>query len=331
MPINPNIPEAFIAAYAYCYQPKVVEPSFANTASTFIKSTSFTLLGKMTPDQKAKSCEDIISLFKANLSVDEWIELTYTLGEKARLHQVDKNRVANNITPSHLSQALHAARSYIVSCLATDPAYQATYTTTLKLLSAQLNEKDQSIIKNRRSISIDVGSLVKDRDTLLIKLAYLGDDLALNRCIDQRLFDYMPRLNDDPANTPFYMQKDYYQTHYDKNLKPMLHEDLDCFFSNAEKRNHPFHLKSHDIQIPPKLNLVETITPKELQASSGVPIPTLSQVTVPEAIHPPVQTNIDQLFTTFSLPRNMVSSLDPSDSSTHSPVNTALSTSPRPT
>lgn len=319
MPINPNIPEAFIAAYAHFYQPKVIEPSFTDTAATLFKATTYAMVGKMTPDEKAKSCKDIISLFKANLSVDEWMELTYTLGEKARVHQTDKNIATRSIAPSHLSEALHAARSYIVSCLAADPDYQLVYQNTLRSLSTQLNEKDQLITKNRRSTNIDVRSLVNDRDMLLVKLAYLGDEAALNRCIDHHLFDYMPRLNNDPANAPFFMQTNYFSVLYNDKLKNKLNEDLHCFIKKATERDLPFPLTSHESANHAKSIMAKAPEKKQEQTPAptlALPLststtPTSSPTPSPQSSLPPIQTNIDQVFTHFSLPLNMVSSDGP--------------------
>lgn len=310
MPINPNIPEAFIAAYAHFYQPKVVEPSFVTTTTTFIKTTSFTLLGKMTPDDKSKSCDDIISLFKTNLSVEEWMELTFTLGEKAQVHQIDKNLASKYPKPSHLSQALHASRSYIVACLAKE--CHDIYQCHLRALTAQVAEKDQLILKNRRSTTIDVASLVKDRDMLLLKLAYLGDESALNRCIDRQLFNYMPSLNHDPANAPFCMHKDYFELFYNDKLKSKLSEDLHCFFKKAALRTLPFQLTAHDSQIQPKLNLSEAAAPEQSVST--------------------VQTNTDQLFTNSSPPAGLNSPASlfkqPKQDEAGSGFNLSLSTVP---
>src|SRR5690348_10925144 len=102
MPINPNIPEAFIAAYSHIHHPQHTQ-SFAES----LTSTAYGIVGKITPEQKTQSCKDIINRFKPNLTAHEWIELTYALGESAREHQLDKIKpLQKTIDPSHFSKAI---------------------------------------------------------------------------------------------------------------------------------------------------------------------------------------------------------------------------------
>jgi hypothetical protein len=262
MPINPNIPEAFIAAYAHYYQPK--EPE-----SSFLTATAYALAGKMTPQAKLQSCQNMIALFKPELTAEEWIELTHTLGEHACVNQRDKK------TPgaSHLSLALHAARTYIIACLKSDAAYEPTYTATLSKLHQELKEKDDLIASNRRLPNIDVADLCKDREMLLVRLAYLGDENALDRCIDSHYFDYMPRHNDKLENTPIFMHKEYYIAHYKNELWEKIKENQNAFFEKAIARTLPFPLTRHEKPLHINLNLAP-VPQTEPQPTPTVPEPT---------------------------------------------------------
>lgn len=273
MPINPNIPEAFIAAYVHFNHPELTaeetsaEPTLASRAADWLYSKSTAITGKtMTPTTKGQSIKTIINLFTPELSPDDWINLTFTLGNTARLHQEDK---AQN-DESKLSKAVHAARSYIVACLKTGLEYQPHYFAKLDALKKELTNLDESIKKNRRLPNHNVTDLYHQREMLLITLTYLGDEEATDRSVDYGYFNFISKDKHQQVNIPPFLKLNYHDVFCSTAPYNQLQTHEASFIDRAEGRTLPFSLKAHTKSMRPTTNLkLLPTTPAQPESSEA--------------------------------------------------------------
>lgn len=138
---------------------------------------------------------------------------------------------------SLLSRTLHAIRSYMVD--ATVNNKQSPFYNEFKKLLDELRDKRvecQKYIDSKRSeVLINIDDKVRERNGLIIKLAYLGDPSAISAVIDNTLLERLPRHTH--GGIPV-LQRSYHKQFYEKELKIVKSDTFEEYCEKVAREKH---------------------------------------------------------------------------------------------
>lgn len=226
----------------------VVESENGNTFAGVLSWTRDTVawLGKKAFRQQ--SDQDLITRIEAfvtqinNLEkFDDYKRLIIDLGEYAYTAAENKfdlfQKVRVTQKESLLSRTLHAIRSYMVETVVNDP--QSKFYNDFQKLIAEDAKKRQDcldyIADTRTESSINIAEKEKERDSLTIKLAYLGNPEAISFIIDKGLLDRLPRHTH--GGIPV-LQKGYHRKFYEKELKIVKTDTFEEYCAKVANEAH---------------------------------------------------------------------------------------------
>lgn len=137
-----------------------------------------------TPQQRNETCMTLMINFQNAKTVKEWIEIIYSLGSSARKAQ------EGVFSYSRLSQALHAARTYILFCLNDDDMKEEIISEIKKRqIEFEAADKKEYHIKRQGYLPESTGG--KSATSILLEMADLGDESSILIASDRNLFNQL--------------------------------------------------------------------------------------------------------------------------------------------